>query len=192
MIPTAFLPASTVSVVGGGYNNQPRIIIYDDYNSNIPRNQDVIGTITTQFGNPAPRHGCKIIETMELYDCIYWNKSPHFQRPPLKNIGRTVTTDTHAPAVVVNNKSNMAKETNINLPEELKGKKFRIRKLTPRECFRLMGVEDADIDKIQATSISNSSQYRLAGNSIVVDVLYHLFRKMFIETEDENQQLSLF
>lgn len=86
----------------------------------------------------------------------------------------------------------MAKETNINLPEELKGKKFRIRKLTPRECFRLMGVDDADIDKIQATSISNSSQYKLAGNSIVVDVLYHIFRKMFIETEDENQQLSLF
>lgn len=86
----------------------------------------------------------------------------------------------------------MAKETNINLPEELKGKKFRIRKLTPRECFRLMGVDDADIDKIQATSISNSAQYKLAGNSIVVDVLYHIFRKMFIETEDENQQLSLF
>lgn len=85
-----------------------------------------------------------------------------------------------------------ARKQDINLPEELEGKKFRIRKLTPRECFRLMGVDDADIDKIQATSISNSAQYKLAGNSIVVDVLYHIFRKMFIETEDENQQLSLF
>lgn len=70
----------------------------------------------------------------------------------------------------------------IQLPAELEGKKFRIRKLTPRECFRLMGVDDTDIDKIQASGISNSAQYKLAGNSIVVDVLFHLFRKMFIET----------
>ena len=70
----------------------------------------------------------------------------------------------------------------INLPKELEGKKFRIRKLTPRECFRLMGVDDKDIDTIQASGLSNSAQYKLAGNSIVVDVLCHLFRNMFVET----------
>lgn len=103
--------------------------------------------------------------------------------------------------------------------------RYRIRKLTPRECFRLMGVDDADIDKIQLypfgtdiehpaysyeerlanmsedekrklmrQGISNSQQYKLAGNSIVVDVLYHLFRKMFCETacEKENFQQTLF
>lgn len=85
----------------------------------------------------------------------------------------------------------------VNLPEELRGKKFRIRKLTPRECFRLMGVDDADIDKMQASGLSNSAQYKLAGNSIVVDVLYHIFRKMFIETDadmrkGEAEQLTLF
>lgn len=71
------------------------------------------------------------------------------------------------------------------LPPELEGKDFRIRKLTPRECFRLMDVDDQDIDKIQATGLSNSAQYKLAGNSIVVNVLTHLFRKMFIETGPE-------
>jgi site-specific DNA-cytosine methylase len=76
----------------------------------------------------------------------------------------------------------------INLPTELEGKPFRIRKLTPRECFRLMGVDDADIDKIQASGVSNSAQYKLAGNSIVVDVLFHLFRKMFIETDPDAEQ----
>jgi site-specific DNA-cytosine methylase len=70
--------------------------------------------------------------------------------------------------------------------------KYRIRKLTTRECFRLMGVDDKDIDKIQASGISNSQQYKCAGNSIVVDVLYHLFRKMFCETENEQQQMTLF
>lgn len=68
----------------------------------------------------------------------------------------------------------------------------RIRKLTPRECFRLQGLEDCDIDKIQSTGISNSQQYKLAGNSIVVDVLYHLFRKLFVETGNEKDQLTLF
>lgn len=80
----------------------------------------------------------------------------------------------------------------INLPPELQGKKFRIRKLTPRECFRLMDVDDADIDKMQASGLSNSAQYKLAGNSIVVNVLYHIFRKMFVETESEQNQLTLF
>lgn len=70
--------------------------------------------------------------------------------------------------------------------------RYRIRKLTPRECFRLMGVDDKNIDKIQASGISNSQQYKLAGNSIVVDVLYHIFRKLYIEIKSEQQQLTLF
>ena len=96
------------------------------------------------------------------------------------------------PPVMINNETNMAEQNAIELPSELKGKKFRIRKLTPRECFRLMGVDDKDIDKMQAAGISQSGQYKLAGNSIVVDVLFHIFRKMFIETDNESQQLTLF
>lgn len=72
------------------------------------------------------------------------------------------------------------------------GNVYRIRKLTPRECFRLMDVSESDIDKIQASGVSNSQQYKLAGNSIVVSCLYHLFRKMFVETENEQKQLKLF
>lgn len=59
--------------------------------------------------------------------------------------------------------------------------RYRIRKLTPRECFRLMGVDDTDIDKLMNASISNSQLYKCAGNSIVVDVLYHIFRKLYID-----------
>ena len=55
-----------------------------------------------------------------------------------------------------------------------------------------MGVADPDIDKMQQAGISNSSLYRISGNSIVIDVLYHIFRKMFIDTETESQQLTLF
>ena len=58
---------------------------------------------------------------------------------------------------------------------------FRIRKLTPRECFRLMGMKDDDIDKIQQACIANTQQYKMAGNSIVVDVLEGIFKKLFEE-----------
>ena len=58
---------------------------------------------------------------------------------------------------------------------------FKIRKLTPRECFRLMGMRDDDIDKIQEAGISNTQQYKLAGNSIVVDVLEAIFKNLFVE-----------
>ena len=69
---------------------------------------------------------------------------------------------------------------------------YRIRKLTPRECFRLMGVTEENIDKIQQSGVSQSQQYKMAGNSIVVDCLFHLFRKMFTETENESNQMLLF
>jgi site-specific DNA-cytosine methylase len=59
--------------------------------------------------------------------------------------------------------------------------RYRIRKLTVREVFRLMGVDDTDIDKLMNASISNSQLYKCAGNSIVVDVLYHIFRKLYID-----------
>ena len=52
-------------------------------------------------------------------------------------------------------------------------------KLTPRECFRLMGLNDKDIDKIQMTKISDTQQYKLAGNSIVVPVLEEIFKNLF-------------
>ena len=70
--------------------------------------------------------------------------------------------------------------------------RYRIRKLTERECFRLMDVDDADIDKIQAAGISKSQQYKMAGNSICTGVLFHIFRKLFVDKENENKQLTLF
>lgn len=70
--------------------------------------------------------------------------------------------------------------------------KIRIRKLTPRECFRLQGVDDSDIDKIQSVGISNSQQYKLAGNSITVDVLYYIFKQMFLTDNIKTGQLELF
>lgn len=55
---------------------------------------------------------------------------------------------------------------------------YRIRKLTPKECWRLMGFSDEDFKKAQSAGISNSQLYKQAGNSIVVNVLEGILRNL--------------
>jgi len=57
---------------------------------------------------------------------------------------------------------------------------FRIRKLTPLEVWRLMGFTDDQFYKAEKVN-SNSQLYKQAGNSICVDVLYYLFKNLFLE-----------
>lgn len=91
-------------------------------------------------------------------------------------------------------------------------RRIRVRKMTPREAMRLMDVDDSDINKIMNATeavtlkngtvktkkaISKTALYKLAGNSIVVSCLYHIFRMMFIPDQPENnnshpKQLTLF
>lgn len=94
-------------------------------------------------------------------------------------------------------------------------KSYAIRKLTPKECFRLMGVRDNVIGTMQSSNaqaaerlpdwkgkgkpedmaISASQQYKQAGNSIVVDVLVHIYEQLFYPAPPKprpGEQLSLF
>ena len=94
-------------------------------------------------------------------------------------------------------------------------KSYAIRKLTPKECFRLMGVRDNVIGTMQSSNaqaaerltdwngkgnpedmaISASQQYKQAGNSIVVDVLAHIYEQLFYPATPKprpGMQLSLF
>lgn len=82
--------------------------------------------------------------------------------------------------------------TSNNLLELVQAGLVRIRKITPREAFRLMDIEEEYIDVLMSCGVANTGMYQLAGNSIVVGCLYHIFRKMFVETENENEQLTLF
>lgn len=63
---------------------------------------------------------------------------------------------------------------------------MRIRKLTPKECFRLMGFDDESFHKAESVN-SNTQLYKQAGNSIVVDVLEELFCMML----DENGNINV-
>ena len=55
---------------------------------------------------------------------------------------------------------------------------IRIRKLTPKECWRLMGFDDKSFKAAEQVN-SNSQLYKQAGNSIVVDVLYYIFVELY-------------
>ena len=55
---------------------------------------------------------------------------------------------------------------------------LKIRKLTPKECWRLMGFDDTDFEKAEKVN-SNTQLYKQAGNSIVVDVLENIFIELF-------------
>lgn len=104
-------------------------VIIDDFNSRIPKEQNIIGTLTTNIGNRAKHNGIKIIEP---------------------------------------------KDFDIQT-----GYIRAVRRLTPKECLRLMTFDDADYEKIKAAGISDSAIYKQAGNSIVVNVMVFIFAMLF-------------
>ena len=60
---------------------------------------------------------------------------------------------------------------------------LRIRKLTPKECFRLMGFDDEDYEKASKIN-SNTQLYKQAGNSIVVNVLEAILRNLLLDNQE--------
>lgn len=139
--------------------------------------------------------------------------SPMVMADPRKNYGRLqpsaessptlLSTDYKSPHLVVERgdgeldmsdpETRIIKRAADHVAQEYGTKtRFRIRKLTPRECYRLMDVPDEYIDRLLASGISKSQHYKLAGNSIVVSCLYHIFKNLFTNEIPANQQLSLF
>ena len=64
-------------------------------------------------------------------------------------------------------------------------KYYKIRKLTPRECGRLMGVDDPDIDKMLSCKLSDNALYKMYGNSIVCACMVHIFDNLFIHRPED-------
>ena len=136
---------------------------------------------------------------------IYSGDSEKFNRGPLEGLSRTLKANKHDACVIEpeiiqiprgNNNGGNHKVCPTITSHSFQDNNFcntgyRIRKLTPLECFRLMGFTDEEFYKAQAVN-SNSQLYKQAGNSIVVDVLYHLFKNLFVNQEESTMQLSLF
>ena len=73
---------------------------------------------------------------------------------------------------------------------EMPKTKYAIRKLTPKECFRLMNFSDEDFEKAKAVN-SNSQLYKQAGNSIVVACLIAIFSQLGIQGQKRWNEMNL-
>ena len=131
-------------------------IIYDDYNHNVSKNQNTIGALTPTCGNKALNNGKKIIEKIGQ----------------ISNEGSQCGTVINDEGLFPTISAGCHGYANPHIYT-----KYRIRKLTPKECGRLMDVND-DIIEAFSKIHSNSTLYKQFGNSIVVSVLYEIFKKM--------------
>lgn len=131
-------------------------IIYDDYNSRISADQDAINTLTCNCGASAERNGVKVIEPV-IVDDIYNNREPRIY-------------DKYSPTL-------RSERTGLKVAE---GVKWRIRKLTTKECWRLMGFSDLDHDRA-AKYVSSSALYKQAGNSICTSCLISIFYSLLFK-----------
>lgn len=87
-----------------------------------------------------------------------------------------------------NTLTTVLKDNYIACIERIKdmSKKLVVRKLTPIECFKLMGFTKEDAEKCYAVGLSDSALYRASGNSIVTNCIKLLFQHLYKSQEDEN------
>lgn len=138
-------------------------IVYDDYNSRISSDQDAINTLTCNCGASAERNGVKIIEKVAIVEDQF----------PGSRDARIYAD--YSPTLRQN--CNGLKVAKGNIIEKIK---WRIRKLTSKECWRLMNFTDKDHDRA-AKFVSASALYKQAGNSIIVACLIGIMSSLFIE-----------
>lgn len=178
----------TMDTCSGG-NRMPKVvepIVYDGYNQRIRADQSCVGTITQNVGKNLKRNGQGIIELVVLQLPRGKNKGG------IKEISPTLT-------------SNAWEQNNFCAEKQIQGS-LRIRKLTPKECFRLMGFDDKDFEKAKWFSKAESAEllkqypkhkgkrqfteegriekmsdtqlYKQTGNSIGVPVIEYIIKQL--------------
>ena len=188
-------------------------IIYDDYNSRIPQDQNAITTLTTNCGASAVRNGVKIIEPVVCEQRT--DEGLRFFKDNV--VGTLRTTDACGDKRVINpDDMNPVRIGNIygeqfgtgyagnvwdqdsvsptimtaqggnRQPLVVDNVKWRIRKLTPKECWRLMSFSDEDCNRA-SKYVSDSALYKQAGNSIVVSVLISIFSSLLLKNGSKSE-----
>ena len=171
----------TLNTCGGG-SHEPKIIQLGNVNpsgkgmnGNVFDENGLAPTITTNKGEGnkiAVRNDSKLSHAEwkeRMYEKfiedadgevsgVYTNQSQNFgYRPPMKGLSKTLRANANDTGIVDG---------------------IKIRKLTPKECFRLMGFSDENFEAAEKM-VSNSQLYKQAGNSIVVDVLYYILVELY-------------
>lgn len=131
-------------------------IALDEQNGYI-RKDGTLGALTTD--GSSPKHNNRIIEKVRVFQYAHGYLPAGEIDGNIFPTVRTSNTERYNNAIQVNGDT-------------------RIRKLTPKECWRLMGFDDESFFKAEKV-VSNSQLYKQAGNSIVVNVLMGIFEKLF-------------
>lgn len=170
----------TITAESNGLCRIEKVAIYDPYNRQITKDQDNITALRTNYANG----NAQIIEPQVLTP----KRTEHgkavrkaYESGEHQESRHSMTELEPRDDGVTNTLTTVQKDNLVLEPH------FRIRKLTPRECWRLMGFTDEDFDRAKKSlnetfykgnDRSNSQLYKQAGNSIVVDVLEHIFKQM--------------
>ena len=165
-------------------------IVYDDYNSSVRSDQSTMTTLTTNCGASALRNGVKIIEiaaqnkstvkvkqaTKQGYIECELGGSADLNYPNSNTRrGRVIEQGRICPTLTTTCNPYVLEKFIYEIDGELY--LVRIRKLTPLECWRLMGFSDTDFNKAASVN-SNTQLYKQPGNRIVKQVLMSVFSQM--------------
>lgn len=159
-----------------------------------PRTDGICNTITTvQKDNylcePKGRFFQQAIETFKQNECNAGDTVDAFHKQ-INSSGCSPTLTTRpegfktAVLCVVNQENNTTEQTST---QDIKSS-LRIRKLTPKECWRLMDFTDEEYEAAEKAGVSKTQLYKQAGNSIVVSCLAHIFRELLKGTEYEPEE----
>ena len=173
-----------------GYTNYWKVLNAKDYG--IPQNRERVFVISIlgeheayEFPKPMPLNKCIKDILEEEVDEKYYIK---YDKPfPKWQYSKNIIGYLDIGSYELNNRVYGVGSCSFTIRAKQPDQKIlvgnRLRKLTPRECFRLMGLKDTEIDVIQNLKLPKTQEYKLAGNSIVVDVLEVIFKNLFKEEQ---------
>ena len=159
-----------------------KVVALDEQNQNI--RHETFGTLTTDGSSPKHNNRVVLIQQATKEGAIPCEVGgvADLSYPDSKTRrGRVQGNGQICPTLTTENIPNRIEPWTW----EIEGETYliRIRKLTPRECWRLMGFNDDDFDKAREVN-SDTQLYKQAGNSIVVPVLEQIFKQL-LENEGE-------
>jgi len=148
---------------------------------------DSQGTLKKQIATPTTKNGSIPTLMASGYHAAtvrYFWSTGHYPKPGVLEVWEAknekfiteIKITANGEEKVANNNQQLILTTISNLAVN---KYLRLRRLTPRECFRFMGVDNHDIDIMLQSGVPEAQLYKQAGNSIVVDVMYHIFKELF-------------
>ena len=157
------------------------VMAYDEQNQYL-RQDGTVGTLTTD--GSSPKHNNRVVE-YELSDKMKRYINSYDDKYQVSNGNLVVNKGIASPITTREGcgRADASSYTSVDLPQDcnitgMDMTQYRVRKLTEKECGKLMGVLPEDIEKIGKNQ-SRSSQYHLYGDSIVTTVLMAWFGELF-------------